>query len=133
MWSSSLLFNKLTYFSPFMMVPGGKKKSSCPAEGDCSPYHLTRGVFHCWGSVLFLVACSNRPPNSISSNRKLLYSRLVRKTYLFPHLYVPAGMSIGEIKTFFLHRLSQAWFSGWLARFEAKFQRQPALNHFGTD
>ena len=105
-----------------------KIKFSCPPEVHRSPYHLTSGVFHCWGSVLFLVACSNQPPNPISSNRKLLYSRLVRKKYLFPHLYVLAGMSLGDIKTFLLHRLSQAWFSACKV-----WSENPATNRFGND
>ena len=123
MWSSSSLFRKLT-FSLLMVVSGAKNWSPVVPWMTSLRYHLTRGVFHCWGNVLFLVTCSNRPPNPISLHRKLLYSRLVRKMYLFPHVYVPDGMSLGEISTFFLHRLSQAWFSGWLARFEAKIQRQ---------
>ena len=121
----------------FFTIHGGsrwqKMKSSCPPEGHRSPYFLTRGMFHCWGSALFLVPCSNRPTNPISSNRKLLYSRFVRKKYLLPHIYVLASMSLGEINTFFLHRPSQALFSGWLARFVAKNERKPALNSFGTD
>jgi len=42
-------------------------------------------------------------------------------------------MSLGEIQTLLLDRLSQAWFSCWLLIFDAIFQRQPVLNHFGTD
>ena len=52
---------------------------------------------------------------------------------LYLYVYVPTSMSLGEVQMFFLHRLSQAWFPGWLARFEPKFQRQPALNCFCTD
>jgi len=39
-------------------------------------------MFYCWGSVLFLVACSNRPANPTFSNRKLLYSRLISVSHL---------------------------------------------------
>ena len=31
------------------------------------------------------------------------------------YLYVPTSMSLEEAQTFLLHRLSQAWLSGWLA------------------
>ena len=49
------------------------------------------------------------------------------------HVYVPTSMSLGKVQTFLLHRLSQAWFSGWLAWFKATFQKQTALNCFCTD
>ena len=101
MWISSLLFNKFTYFSPFMVVSGGKKiKSSCTHEGHCPPNHLARWMFHCWESVLFFVSCSSRPPNPIFSNKKLTYRKLVRKKYPFLDLCVPASMSFGKVQTF---------------------------------
>ena len=76
MRSSSLLFNKSTYFSTFMVVP---------YEGHHSSNYLSKRVFYNWGSIpcFFAFACSKRPPNPISSNRKLLYRRLVQKKQFF--------------------------------------------------
>ena len=52
------------------------------------------------------------------------------KKSLYFYVYATTGMSLGKVKMFLFQRLSQTWFSGWLAWFETKFQRQSVLTFF---
>ena len=87
------------------------------------PIPFGQGVFYYWNSVLFFASWSSTPPNPISSNRKLIYRRLIRKKYPVPQLCVPASISFGKVQTFFFHCLSQTWLSSWPLWFDFKFQR----------
>jgi len=129
-WRSSLLFNKLTYVSPFMVVPGGKNRV------QLSPWRTSLPIGGCFTGGVVHVS-SKRVPAAIQTGYLWTINCCTvdsSETRTFFHISMSLlACLLAKSRRFFVHHLSQSWFSGWLARFETKIQRQPALNRFGSD